>query len=244
MLGQRQVEALPPDAHQVGDVARPDPRAGNLNRVGALARADCDQLREVLRRGVLDLGQFDPALVGEGGGVHQIDLLLGMAAEGAGDDRDAEHARVVLGQSAAELGLDPVDHAVGETLRQRSEVLAERDERRNGLVTSQPKRRAIHVIADNLSTHRTQAVRTFLIAHPHVRIHFTPTYSSWLNQIELWFSKIERDLLARGIFTSVADLARKIRRYIRHYNTQAKPIRWNYRNPAHRISSTSASTVH
>jgi transposase len=112
------------------------------------------------------------------------------------------------------------------------------------IVTSQPKGRAIHVIADNLSTHKTQAVRTFLIEHPHVRIHFTPTYSSWLNQVELWFSKIERDLLARGIFTSVTDLARKIRRYIRQYNKAAKPIRWNYRNPAHRISSTSASTGH
>ena len=100
------------------------------------------------------------------------------------------------------------------------------------------------MIADNLSTHKTQAVRTFLIEHPNVRLHFTPTYSSWLNQVELWFSKIERDLLARGIFTSVADLARKIRRYIRHYNKAPKPIRWAYRNPAHRISSTSASTGH
>ena len=108
------------------------------------------------------------------------------------------------------------------------------------IVASQPKRREIHVIADNLSTHKTQAVRTFLLAHPHVHLHFTPTYSSWLNQVELWFAKIERDLLARGIFTSVADLARKIRRYIRHYNKTAKPVRWSYRNPAHRISSTSA----
>jgi transposase len=83
-----------------------------------------------------------------------------------------------------------------------------------------------------------------LLAHPHVRIHFTPTYSSWLNQVELWFAKIERQLLARGVFTSVADLARKIRRYIRHYNTAPKPIRWAYRNPAHRIGSTSVSTVH
>src|SRR5437764_5612067 len=71
------------------------------------------------------------------------------------------------------------------------------------IVASQPKRREIHVIADNLSTHKTQAVRTFLLAHPNVRLHFTPTYSSWLNQVELWFSKIERDVLARGIFTSV-----------------------------------------
>ena len=110
------------------------------------------------------------------------------------------------------------------------------------LVASQPAGRDIHVIADNLSTPKTQAVRTFLIEHPNVRIHFTPTYSSWLNQVELWFAKIERDLLARGIFTSVADLARRIRKYIRHYNKDAKPIRWNYRNPAHRISSTSAYT--
>ena len=112
------------------------------------------------------------------------------------------------------------------------------------IVTSQPARREIHVIADNLSTHKTQAVRTFLIAHPNVHLHFTPTYASWLNQIELWFSKIQRDLIARGIFTSVADLARKIRRYVRHYNKHAKPIRWRYNNPAHRIGSTSASTVY
>ena len=112
------------------------------------------------------------------------------------------------------------------------------------IVASQPKRRAIHVIADNLSTHKTQAVRTFLLDHPNVHLHFTPTYSSWLNQVELWFSKIERDLLARGIFTSVADLARKIRRYIHRYNKAPKPIRWAYRNPAHRIGSTSASKVH
>src|SRR6266850_955301 len=114
----------------------------------------------------------------------------------------------------------------------------------NDIVASQPKRRAIHVIADNLSTHKTQAVRTFLLEHPNVQLHFTPTYSSWLNQVELWFSKIERDLLARGIFTSVADLARKIRRYIHRYNRAPKPIRWAYRNPAHRIGSTSVSTVH
>src|SRR6266487_1199975 len=63
------------------------------------------------------------------------------------------------------------------------------------VVETQPRGREIHVIADNLSTHKTQAVRTFLIAHPNVRLHFTPTYASWLNQVELWFSKIERDLL-------------------------------------------------
>ena len=51
-----------------------------------------------------------------------------------------------------------------------------------------------------------------------MKLHYTPTYSSWLNQVELWFSKIQRDLIARGIFTSVPDLSRKLLRYIAHYN--------------------------
>ena len=87
------------------------------------------------------------------------------------------------------------------------------------VVATQPRRREIHVIADNLSTHKTKDVQAFLTDHPSVHLHFTPTYSSWLNQVEIWFAKIERDLLARGIFTSVPDLARKIRRYIARYNT-------------------------
>jgi len=111
-------------------------------------------------------------------------------------------------------------------------------------VVSDVDAKEIHVILDNLSTHKTKAVAAFLADHPHVRLHFTPTYSSWLNQVELWFAKIERDLLARGIFTSVTNLAQRIRKYIRHYNKAAKPIRWSYRNPAHRISSTSAYTGH
>jgi transposase len=112
------------------------------------------------------------------------------------------------------------------------------------IVASQPRRREIHVIVDNLSAHKTKAVQAFLEQHPHMQLHFTPTYSSWLNQVELWFAKIERDLLARGIFTSIPDLARKIRRYIARYNEDPKPIRWIYSNPAHRITSDSAETVH
>jgi transposase len=113
------------------------------------------------------------------------------------------------------------------------------------LLAAQPVQREIHVILDNLSTHKTAAVRTFLAAHPQVRLHFTPTYASWLNQVELWFGRIERDLLARGIFTSVTDLARQIRRYIRRYNDVAQPIRWSYADPTRRITgSTSAHTGH
>lgn len=111
-------------------------------------------------------------------------------------------------------------------------------------VLATQRRGDIHVIVDNLSAHKTKRVQAFLDAHPRVHLHFTPTYASWLNQVELWFGKIERDLLARGIFTSLPDLARKIRRYITRYNDDPKPIRWTYSYPAHRITTDSAVTVH
>ena len=81
----------------------------------------------------------------------------------------------------------------------------------------------------------TKAVAEWLVAHPRVTLHYTPTYSSWLNQVELWFAKIERDLIARGIFTSTADLRRKLMQYIRLHNKTCQPIRWAYSNPTHRI---------
>src|SRR6266436_5471007 len=70
------------------------------------------------------------------------------------------------------------------------------------IVASLPEGQQIHIIADNLSAHRTSRVWQFIDRHRNVRIHFTPTYSSWLNQVEIWFSKIQRDVIARGIFRS------------------------------------------
>jgi transposase len=102
----------------------------------------------------------------------------------------------------------------------------------------------IHIVLDNLSAHKTKAVDEFLVAHPKVRLHFTPTYSSWLNQVELWFAKIQRDLLARGIFTSVTDLAHKIRKYIRAYAKVARPFRWSFSDPTRRIANPIAGTAH
>jgi transposase len=113
------------------------------------------------------------------------------------------------------------------------------------LVVNQPRGKEIHVIADNLSAHKTDAVTEFLAAHPKVHMHFTPTYSSWLNQVELWFAKIERDVIARGVFTSISDLKRKLMRYIRQYNKAPKTVKWKYFDPNRRITtSTSAVTVH
>jgi len=96
-----------------------------------------------------------------------------------------------------------------------------------------PRRQEIHIILDNLAAHKTQQVRDFLARQPRVRFHFTPTYSSWLNQVELWFAKMEREVIARGIFTSVPDLARKLRRYINAYSANART------DPVDRQSDTS-----
>ena len=103
------------------------------------------------------------------------------------------------------------------------------------ILASRPDGQEIHVIADNLSAHKTKRVATFLNEHPLVHIHYTPTYSSWLNQVENWFAKIQRQVITRGVFSSVADLRRKLMRYIRHYNKTATAIKWTYANPTQRI---------
>jgi transposase len=106
------------------------------------------------------------------------------------------------------------------------------------VVRKTPEGKDIHIILDNLSAHKTQTVRDFLEENQRVRFHFTPTYSSWLNQVELWFAKIQRDVIARGVFTSVNDLSRKLMKYIRAYTKSARPFRWTYSDPKRRIKVT------
>ena len=93
----------------------------------------------------------------------------------------------------------------------------------------------VHIILDNLSAHKTNKVGVFLQDHPNVKLHFTPTYSSWLNQVEIWFGRIEREVIARGVFSSVRDLARKLMRYILAYSKTARPFRWKYSDLRHRV---------
>jgi len=93
----------------------------------------------------------------------------------------------------------------------------------------------VHIILDNLSAHKTAKVQAFLAEHPNVQLHFTPTYSSWLNQVEIWFARIEREVIARGVFTSVQDLARKLMRYIRAYSKTARPFKWKYSDVSRRV---------
>ena len=84
----------------------------------------------------------------------------------------------------------------------------------------------IHVVLDNLSTHTTPEVLTWLADNPRVHFHFTPVGSSWINQIETWFGIITRQSIRRGTFTSVKVLTKQIRDYITHWNTDPKPFAW------------------
>ena len=81
---------------------------------------------------------------------------------------------------------------------------------------------------DNLSAHTTQKVAILWQHNPRVHLHFTPTHASWLNQVELFFSILERRLLRRGEFDSVDDLARRVIAFIKDYNRRAAPFRWTY----------------
>ncbi|HEY6423392.1 MAG TPA: IS630 family transposase [Pseudonocardiaceae bacterium] len=96
------------------------------------------------------------------------------------------------------------------------------------LVAQTPAGLDLHCIVDNLSAHSTATVADFLAAHPHVHLHFTPTHASWLNQVELFFSILERRLLRRGEFDSVEHLADRIIAFIKDYNRRASPFRWTY----------------
>lgn len=84
----------------------------------------------------------------------------------------------------------------------------------------------IHVVLDNLSTHTTPDVLVWLADNPHVKFHFTPVGSSWINQIETWFGIITRQSIRRGTFTSVKVLITQIRDYIAHWNSNPTPFVW------------------
>jgi transposase len=84
----------------------------------------------------------------------------------------------------------------------------------------------VHVVCDNYATHNTEAVRTWLTAHPRFRIHFTPTGSSWLNQVERWFGLLTDKLIRRGVHTSVQALEEDIRTWISIWNTNPQPFTW------------------
>ena len=84
----------------------------------------------------------------------------------------------------------------------------------------------VHLVVDNYGTHKHARVQRWLAARPRYHLHFTPTYASWLNQVEIWFHIITQQAIRRGSFASVAQLKEKIRRFTDHYNPGARPFLW------------------
>jgi transposase len=102
-------------------------------------------------------------------------------------------------------------------------VQLHRPTRLNSLTAAFPGRK-LHVILDNLSTHKKN--EHWLKAHPNVQFHFTPTSASWLNQVEVWFSILQGQSLSGTSFTSLKQLQEHIDAYVNAYNDKAEPFVW------------------
>jgi putative transposase len=89
-----------------------------------------------------------------------------------------------------------------------------------------PRELDVHLIVDNYSTHKHAKVRTWLARGPRYHIHYTPTYSSWLNQVERWFTLISQRAIRRGSFGNVKDLVDKIDAFVLNYNRSCRAFVW------------------
>jgi transposase len=94
------------------------------------------------------------------------------------------------------------------------------------LVAKTYPRRPLHVVVDNYATHKHQRVQAWLDRHPRIQLHFTPTYASWLNLVEVFFAIIERQALRRGDFARVEELVMAVRRFCDGWNQRCQPFTW------------------
>ena len=84
----------------------------------------------------------------------------------------------------------------------------------------------VHMVLDNYSTHKTPAIRRWLVQHPRFHVHYTPTGTSWINQVERWFAALTEKQIRRGVHRSVNELKNAIRQYLSITNTNPKPFVW------------------
>jgi putative transposase len=89
-----------------------------------------------------------------------------------------------------------------------------------------PQKLDIHLVVDNYSTHKHPQVKRWLAMRERWHVHHTPTYASWLNQVEIWFNLITQQAIRRGTFKSVKELVRKIDKYVEQYNRHPRPFVW------------------
>jgi len=89
-----------------------------------------------------------------------------------------------------------------------------------------PPEMDIHIIMDNYTTHKHEKIQTWFAKRPRYHPHFTPTYSSWLNQVETWFGIVTGKAIRRGSFCSTRELAEKIDLFVKAYNRDSRPFIW------------------
>jgi putative transposase len=115
--------------------------------------------------------------------------------------------------------------------------------------TAVPPQLDVHCVVDNYATHSHPKVKAWLVAHPRWNMHFIPTYSSWLNQVERFFALITDKTIRRGSFTSVKQLVQRIDHFVTHYNADSQPFRWtatadSILEKLHRLCSRISGTAH
>ncbi len=87
----------------------------------------------------------------------------------------------------------------------------------------------MHIIVDNLTVHKHKIIKEWVSSKRRITLHFTPTYSSWLNQIEIWFNMLTKDVLKGGVWKTRKQLIDQLLNYVKTYNDQrAKPFKWTY----------------
>lgn len=114
---------------------------------------------------------------------------------------------------------------------------------------SVPKDLEVHLVIDNYATHKHAKVKAWLAKRPRYHIHYTPTYASWLNQVERWFGIITQQAIRRGSFSSVKELIAKIQHFVDHYNQTASPFAWtatakSILDKVERLCSYTSGTAH
>lgn len=90
-----------------------------------------------------------------------------------------------------------------------------------------PDELVVHVVLDNVATHRTAEIQRWLLGHPRFHFHFTPSYSSWMNLVERWFAELTTKWLRRGAHRSVAELTGAVERWVADWNANPRPFVWH-----------------
>ena len=85
----------------------------------------------------------------------------------------------------------------------------------------------VHVVIDNVSSHKTPEIQRWLVRHPRFHVHFTPTYSSWMNLVERWFSELTTKWIRRGTHRSVTELRDSIQHWVDTWNDNPRPYSWH-----------------